>query len=71
MKPKAYKLSDLRNCFANLGAYDTLEDALKAAEQLKEETNGECDLVILQWNDIYFAYKAILVMQSKVWEKVN
>ena len=66
MKPKAYKLSDLRNCFANLGTFDTLEDAMKAAEQWEEETDGECDLVISEWSDIYFAYKSLIVRKTSI-----
>ena len=71
MKPKAYKLFDLYECYGEIGTFDTLEDALKAAEKWEEDTDGECDLVILRWNNIYSAYKTILVMQDAVWERVS
>ncbi len=57
--PKKYRVIDLYGNTGILGDADTLEDAETIAERWKHKTDGECDVVIMQWNEVYQAYTAI------------
>ena len=48
---KKYQLYDLYDFYGEIGSYDTLEEAHRAAEDWKDETDGECDLIIRKWNE--------------------
>ena len=51
-----YKLADFYEDYELVGCYDQLDEARHAAESYREETDGECDLVLFYWNDDYQAY---------------
>ena len=56
---KKFRVYDLyENCGA-VGEFDTYAEACTAAALWRKETDGECDPVILKWNDTYQAYTAI------------
>lgn len=57
--PKKYRVIDLYGNTGTLGDADTLEDAETIAGQWEYETDGECDVVIMQWNEVYQAYTTI------------
>ncbi|MBR1555707.1 MAG: hypothetical protein IJ644_10010 [Oscillospiraceae bacterium] len=57
--PKKYRVVDLYENTGILGDADTLEDAQTIAGQWEYETDGECDVVIMQWDDTYQAYVAM------------
>jgi len=57
--PKKYQVFDLYECYGSVGEFDTYGEACMAAAFWRKETDGECDLVILKWNDTYQAYTSI------------
>lgn len=57
--PKKYRVIDLYGNTGILGDADTLEDAETIAGKWEYETDGECDVVIMQWNEVYQAYTTI------------
>jgi len=57
--PKKYRVIDLYENTGILEDADTLEDAENIAGQWEYETDGECDVVIMQWSEVYQAYTAI------------
>ena len=54
--PKKFRVYDLYEAYGGVSNCDTLEEALKIAEIWREETDGECDLVIMRWSDVYCTY---------------
>jgi len=56
---RKFRVIDLYGNTGILGDADTLEDAETIAEQWKCETDGECDVIIMQWSEVYQAYTAI------------
>ena len=57
--PKKYRVIDLYGNTGILGDADTLENAETIAGKWEYETDGECYVVIMQWNEVYQAYTAI------------
>ena len=57
--PKKYRVIDLYGNTGILGDADTLENAETIAGKWEYETDGECDVVIMQWSEVYQAYTTI------------
>lgn len=56
---RKFRVVDLYGNTGILGDADTLEDAETIAGQWEYETDGECDVVIMQWSEVYQAYTTI------------
>ena len=54
--PKKFRVYDLYECYGVVSECDTLEEARKIVRSWKEETDGECELIIQRWSDTYYAY---------------
>lgn len=54
-----YKLIDFTDDYGLVGRYSTLEDAQEAAEAWRDDTDGDCQLVIYEWDEDVQAYVPI------------
>lgn len=51
-----YKLIDFTDDYGLVGHYSTLEEAQEAAEAWRDDTDGDCELVIYEWDEDIQAY---------------
>ena len=54
-----YKLLDFTDGYGLVGYYSTLEDAQEAAEAWRDDTDGDCELVIYEYDEDVQAYVPI------------
>ncbi|MDE5754819.1 MAG: hypothetical protein K2H89_09825 [Oscillospiraceae bacterium] len=57
MTHKKYQLYDFYECYGAVADCDTLEEIEKACADWEAETDGECDLIIRQWDENLQGYK--------------
>ncbi|MDE5883984.1 MAG: hypothetical protein K2H29_02745 [Oscillospiraceae bacterium] len=53
---KKYKLFDLYECYGTVGYYDTMQEVRKAIREWNEATDGECNLIVMEWSEVYSTY---------------
>lgn len=56
---KKYQLYDFYECYGAVADCDTLEEIKQEAEQWESETDGECDLIVRQWDEKLLGYRAV------------
>jgi len=57
--PKKYRVFDMYEAYGTVADCDTREEADKIVNQWTDETDGECDLTIMEWSEIYSCYVGI------------
>jgi len=57
--PRKYRVFDLYEDYGTVADCDTMEEANRIVSQWTDETDGECDLVIMEWSEIYYCYVGI------------
>jgi hypothetical protein len=62
--PRKYRVFDLYEAYGTVADCDTMEEAENIVSQWTEETDGECDLVIMEWSEIYSCYVGIWVKEE-------
>lgn len=48
---KRYRLYDYAEDYGVVGYYDTLKEARKAKAEWENDTDGDCDVDIQEWNE--------------------
>lgn len=61
MKNRKYRVFDMYEAYGTVADCDTREEADKIVSQWTDETDGECDLTIMEWSEIYSCYVGIWV----------
>ena len=61
MKNRKYRVFDMYEAYGTVADCDTREEADKIVSQWTEETDGECDLTIMEWSEICSCYVGIWV----------